>query len=569
MLTDNSKIPKGILAILQAKGISNTESINKFLFPKLSDLPDPFRMKGMKKATALIGKYLKNNSPILIWGDYDVDGTTGTALLVNFFKAIGIDVQYHIPNRMTEGYGLNTDYFTAEKNFFSNTPSLVITVDCGISDGKTIAEIQHTFPNIEFIVSDHHTLPCSDLPGCITLNPSDSSCGFHSENLAGVGVAFYLAAGIRSFLVKTGLFSEAAQKIQLKDFLAFVALGTVADMVKLTPTNRILVRAGFEALENTNFPGLQELLRCCDISDYKINSEEIAFLIGPLLNAPGRLGDSELSVKTMTAGDSKEAKKFCKMLLRINNERKDICNTSLDFTLTKLNPVEVEHDRCAIVQGDIHLGVAGIVASKLVELHKVPVIVLGIKKKNEINSEKTILSGSLRSIDGIDIVSILEKCSKYLIKFGGHDMAAGISLYSKDFQDFKKIFVKNLKREWLLKSHNRDNDCCEIRCSLDELYSSRILQYLKFLEPFGPGNDRPVFIDENATIISCRKVGGGGTHLQVSVRGKTANYKGIGFGFGELLPALQKDPYRKIIYSPTINRYRGTKSWQIRIIDII
>lgn len=549
--------------------MSNPEAINRFLFPKLSELPDPFKMKGMKKATTLIGKYLKKNHPILIWGDYDVDGTTGTALLINFFKAIDKDVQYHIPNRMTEGYGLNSEYFTSRQDFFLNSPSLVITVDCGISNGKTIAEIQQNFPDIEFIVSDHHTLPHSNLPECITLNPSDSSCGFHEEKLAGVGVAFYLAAGLRSFLIQTGLFSSKAKKIKLKDYLAFVALGTVADMVHLTRTNRILVRAGFEALENTKFPGLKELLRCCDIADYKINSEEIAFLFGPLLNAPGRLGDSDLSVQTLIADTPQKAGKLCRKLLKTNDERKELCTDSLESTLTLLNPLEVEQNRCAIVKGNIHLGVAGIVASKLVEHYKVPAVVLGVKEKNEGNLSKSILSGSLRSVDGIDVVSILEKCSHCLIKFGGHDMAAGISLYAEDFNDFKKIFIKELNRSWLLKSHNRVDITNNINCTVEELYSGTTLQYLKFLEPFGPGNERPVFIDKNATIHHCRKVGANGAHLQVAIRGKFGNFKGIGFGFGKLLPLLQKNPYGTIIYSPTINRYRGTKSWQIRIIDII
>ncbi|WP_228856881.1 DHH family phosphoesterase [Desulfomarina profundi] len=279
-------------------------------------------MKGMKKATTLIGKYLKKNHPILIWGDYDVDGTTGTALLINIFKAIDKDVHYHIPNRMTEGYGLNSEYFTTRQDFFLNSPFLVITVDCGISDGKTIAEIQQNFPDIEFIVSDHHTLPHSDLPECITLKPSDSSCGFHEEKLAGVGVAFYLAAGLRSFLIQTGLFSCKAKKIKLKDYLAFVALGTVADMVHLTRTNRILVRAGFEALENTKFPGLKELLRCCDIADSKINSEEIAFLIGPLLNAPGRLGTATFLFKPLLQTLHKRQVSYAENYLKLTTQEK-------------------------------------------------------------------------------------------------------------------------------------------------------------------------------------------------------------------------------------------------------
>jgi len=565
----NKNIPDVILEILQSKGISDPQAVNRFLFPKLSELPDPFKMKGMKEAVTLIGKYLEKDLSILIWGDYDVDGTTGTALLINFFKAIDKDVQYHIPNRITEGYGLNSEYFTNRHGRFSNTPSLVITVDCGISDGKTIAEIQKTFPNIEFIVSDHHTLPQSNLPACTTLNPSDSLCGFHNEKLAGVGVAFYLAAGLRSFLIETDLLAASAEKIKLKDFLAFVALGTVADMVQLTKTNRILVRAGFEALENTNFPGLKELLHCCNITDYKINSEEIGFLFGPLLNAPGRLGDSDLSVKTLTADTPRQAVKLCKSLLKINDQRKAICADSFDFALTFTNPLEVEHSRCAIVQGDIHLGVAGIVASKLVEYYKVPAVVLGLKTKNKNDPKKNILTGSLRSVDGIDLISILEKCSPCLIKFGGHTMAAGISLYSKDFKDFKQIFIKELSRAWLLKSHNACDYNNTINCTVDKLHSSKILSYLKLLEPFGPGNDRPVFIDENATILNCRKVGSDGAHLQVAIRGKFANFKGIGFGFGKLLSSLQKNPYRSITYSPTINRYRGTKSWQIRIIDII
>jgi single-stranded-DNA-specific exonuclease len=339
-------------------------------------------------------------------------------------------------------------------------------------------------------------------------------------------------------------------------------------MVELTHTNRILVRAGIEALENTTFPGLNELLKSCDITDKQINSEDIGFLLGPLLNAPGRLGDSHLSVKTLTANNSEEAKKFCKKLHHYNNERKGICLSSFESTLSELSSEEIKKSKCVIAQGNIHIGIAGIIASKFVDHFGFPAVVLGVKKENNKDPEKTILTGSLRSIEGINIVSILQKCSRFLVQFGGHEMAAGITLYRNNFSNFKQLFEKELSWAFLENKIKKGSKKNKIDCSIENLYDEKVLTFLKYLEPFGPGNERPLFFDEKATIVHSKKVGISGDHLQVAIRGKYSNFKGIGFGLGDLHSNIQKKPFCSILYSPTINRYRRTKSWQVRIIEI-
>jgi len=559
---DIPKIPPVILEILKNRGVEGSEDIERFLHPLLKDLPAPSLMKGMEEAVDLVVSYLMTGKQIIVWGDYDVDGTSGTALLVTFFKEIGRTVDWYIPNRLEEGYGLNIAWFHNQKRLRGNREFLLITVDCGISDADVIDQVQQIGGAV--IVTDHHNLPEKSLPDCVILNPSQEGCGFQHEHLAGVGVAFYLAAGIRGKLATKEKSKGSVKKIILKQFLAFVALGTVADVVKLSPTNRILVRGGIEALQDSPFPGINALFNSCEIENGKPGSEDIGFLLGPLINAAGRMGDSKTVVKLFTAETAIEAGGLAEKLVRLNTKRKSICANDFEEALGGLSKHKVKEEKCIVVAGAIHQGVAGIVASRLVDMFGVPSIVFG-KKKGP--AGESLLVGSARSVEGVSVVKALNNCWELLIKYGGHDMAAGATLLEDSYVDFTIAFKSAMGKMMSEKSGIVVNRKV-FYCSVEDLMREEYLTFFELLEPFGPGNELPVFIDKTVKIVDSKRVGKDMEHLQIAIRGKYANYKGIGFGLGNRRPEVQQNPERHLCYTPTRNRFRGRTSWQIRVIDI-
>ena len=558
----NKNIPPVYKEYLEARGIIGDEAACKFLHPALVDLPRPQLMKNLPAAAELAVEYLTAKKQIVIWGDYDVDGTTGTALLVNFFRELGTEVTWHIPDRLTEGYGLNSKWFLDRRSNSLSDDFLLITVDCGISNLQQIEIIKKIGGQV--IVTDHHRLPEESIPDCLVLNPSQPSCGFHGHHLAGVGVAFYLAAGIRAKLSAHGCGLDAADKINLKRYLAFVALGTIADVVDLTATNRILVRGGLEALLKPTFVGLQELLESCEISGGHITSEDIGYLLGPKINAAGRLGKSRIVVELLTIQDRKKAGKLAQQMTELNTERKKISNSNLETALTFVSAAMVQRDKCVIVKGDLHQGVAGIVASRLVDMFQVPTIVFA---KNTPADGQIFFTGSARSVEGVNIVGIFTQCAKWIKRYGGHEMAAGLTVTIDNILGFETDFTK-FARQAMQERRVAARKTYDIRCSTELIMDNVHLNCLRLLEPFGPGNPQPVFQDPAATIIDSRTVGSNSEHLQVTIRGKYTNFKGIGFSLGKHLDDVQKQPKRTMIYTPTMNRFRGSVNWQVRVISL-
>lgn len=558
----NKNIPPVYREYLKARGIVGDEAADKFLHPALADLPQPQLMKNLPAAAELAVEYLTAKKQIIIWGDYDVDGTTGTALLVNFFRELGTEVTWHIPDRLTEGYGLNSKWFLDRRSNSLSDDFLLITVDCGISNLQQIEIIKKIGGKV--IVTDHHSLPEDSIPDCLVLNPSQPTCGFHGHHLAGVGVAFYLAAGIRAKLSAHGVGLDTAVKVNLKRYLAFVALGTIADVVDLTATNRILVRGGLEALLEPQFVGLQELLESCEISGGHITSEDIGYLLGPKINAAGRLGKSKIVVELLTIQDRKRAGKLAQQMTKLNTERKEISSNNLEIALTSASTASVERDRCVIVKGDLHPGVAGIVASKLVDMFEVPAIVFA---ENTHTDGQVFFTGSARSVEGVNIVGILTQCAKWIKRFGGHEMAAGLTVTIDNIVGFETDFC-GFVRQAMQEKRAATRKTYDIRCSTELIMDNAHLHCLGLLEPFGPGNPQPIFQDPAATIIDSRTVGPNSEHLQVTIRGKYTNFKGIGFNLGKHLSDVQNQPKRNMTYTPTMNRFRGTVNWQVRVISL-
>jgi len=551
-------VPEPFKLFLIKRGLADDQQLFRFLFPHLNDLPHPEKMANLPEAANLVADYVIKQKAILIWGDYDVDGTTGTALLVNFLREFGAQVSWHIPNRFSEGYGLNIDWFRQGEGAKFPRDFLLITVDCGISNKDQIALLKSFGATV--IVTDHHRPPEDGLPDCLILNPSLPSCGFFGEQLAGAGVAFYLAAGIRKRLLPR----FPGKNLQLKDYLAFVALGTIADVVELSKTNRILVRAGMEALRATNFPGLRELLISSGLGEGEVLSEDISYLLGPKINAAGRLGDSDIAVTLLTERNPQAAKKLANRLSTLNEQRKSVSGEIFEKIIARLSTAAIEQDRCIIIEEISHQGVAGIIASKLVELFHVPTLIFA-KKSDSANVIDYV--GSARSPDGVDILMLLRGCKSFLKRCGGHEKAAGLTIESRDFLPFSKRFKQLAQEAWANRRARRPRTA-DIECSVESMLSEKYLAFFKNLEPFGPGNEAPVFRERQSCIIDAKTVGREMEHLQVNIRGKIGNFKGIGFGLGSRVDEIQKTPIRPMLYCPTINRYRGAISWQIRIIEI-
>ncbi len=562
------KLPPFIIELLEAQGIFTDKAREKFLYPKLADLPNPENMLNLFTGAELVSCYLENQLQIVVWGDYDVDGTTSTALLVHFFRQLGVEILWHIPNRLTDGYGLNVKWFRENISRFRSRKFLLITVDNGISSKEEIGEIQQM--GGEVIVTDHHAIPVKGLPDCIVINPEQKGCGFHKEKIAGVGLAFYLAIAIRSELKKRGVFSKA-NRINMKQFLAFVALGTVADMVNLTPTNRILVRGGLEELNNPKFAGISALLSAAGIESGDVGSEDIGFLLGPRINAAGRLGDSKIAVELLTAEHFDIAKKKAESLNAINDQRKRLTEADFELAQQQTSSYRTEQDKICIVYGDFHIGVAGIVASRLVDKYHVPAFVLA---KIGMEKGKAVFAGSGRSIAGINLVAAIEDSAGLLLRYGGHSMAAGVTLYKENIQQFiEKMgkFVNNLLITNEQKKGGAEiikNQSAQFFCPLDTVMSREYLHYFTLLEPFGVENPQPLFYDDKAVVSSIKAVGNQNQHINVTFRGRNRNHKGIGFNLGDCLDDIQEQHERKLVYSLTKNRFRGTVSWQVQIYSI-
>jgi single-stranded-DNA-specific exonuclease len=552
-----------IIHLLELRKISEEDEIERFLNPSLASLPDPSTMKDMDTAVSLVIKAIKSQADIVIWGDYDVDGITATCLLVKFFQKIGIHTRWNIPDRFSEGYGLNGKGIEDIRSDIQTDFPLLITVDCGISNHFEIQRAKKLGFNV--IVTDHHEPPDISVNADAVLNVKQEFCKFINKDLSGVGTAFYLAAGIRSQLNSEGYFRNGDDTPNLKQYLDLVAIGTIADMVPLSWVNRILVKAGFEILSVSPSKGLSALLRSSDIGSGTITSDDISFQIAPKINAAGRMGKVDSAMDLLLCDDENKARQLAKKLTDLNLKRKKICKDILESTLILKHSVLIFNDNCIILSGDFHQGVIGIVASQLVNKYNLPVILFTLDTSKP---GRTVLKGSGRSIPGVDLFGILRQSSQFLIKFGGHAMAAGMSLFAENLDLFKNRFSKILEKE-ISKKQKSDQFDIDAEFSIDQLFEDGVVEQLYKLEPFGVGNKRPVFSDSNACVYDCYSIGHNGHHLKLFFRCKYSNRQGMGFNLGHRKELLREhNTVRHVIYSPALNRYKNLDTWEVRLFDI-
>ena len=451
-------LPPLVAQVLINRGYRDAESARAFLHPQLRHLRDPFELPGMTAAVQRVLLAITGKERIVIYGDYDVDGITSSALLARVLRAAGAHVDNFLPHRMDEGYGLSADGLA--RCLKEYRPQLLIAVDCGTSSRDEIAELCRQ--GVDVIVLDHHEPP-AQLPECILVNPK---CVAGSEPLASVGVAFKLAHAL--------LKRQRDLAIDLREHLDLVAVGTVADLVPLTGENRILVRAGLERLSATSKAGLRALMNVCAVPA-RVTPYHIGFRLGPRLNAAGRLGDAMAALELLLTEDEGRAMELAEMLHAHNSERQQIEEGVTRDALAQVAAISGD-DVLVLNNPTWHIGVIGIVASRVMQAHYRPTVVIGEGGK-----------GSCRSIAGFSIVAALAQCADILVRFGGHEMAAGLSIEAGKIEELRRRLNAGVGQIDLERTLRVD-----AVARLEEL-DEALCAGLDLLEPCGQGNPTPVF----------------------------------------------------------------------------
>ena len=548
-IQDEFRVSKIIAKVMATRGLASSEQTTPFFNPDISLLHDPFLMKNMEKAVERIINAIKSHQPIMIFGDYDVDGTTAASLLFIGLKNLGAEVSTYIPNRETEGYGLSElGIDTAKKR----GAKLMITCDCGMND---VEHVEYATANdIEVIITDHHT-PGEMLPNAIAvLNPKQSDCNYPFKELCGGGVALKLL---------TGLVKELNLPFDLVyDLFDLAALGTSADLVPMIDENRIIVHHGLLVLRKSDRPGLRELLKIAGVDlDHEISVGQVVFNVAPRINAAGRLGDANRSVQLMTTKDRKFAKKVALNLDAENKRRRVIQSQVVEEAMLKVNAeVDLKNDS-AIVLGskNWHAGVVGIAASKLKESFHRPTIIIGFDAEG--NGK-----GSARSISKLNMVEALKASREHLENYGGHPMAAGLAIHSNHFEDFRLEFLKKANQE-LSKEDLEPTIYLEGEICLADI-NTRFMTFLEKLSPFGPKNMRPKFATTQLEIDGIPKIIGNGDHIRFKVKSGQKSFPVIGFNLAHKYQDLINGNPIDIAFVIEINRWRGQETIQLNARDI-
>ena len=537
-LSKQTSISKVLAQVLVNRGMNNEDLIKEFLDPSLSKIHDPFLMPDMSTAVERIKMAVDRNETVFIHGDYDADGVTATALLVSAFKKIGLKTSYHIPNRMTEGYGLSNKGIQNAKQFGAG---LIITVDCGISSGEEV--LAATSMGMDVIITDHHEPPEKLPAACAIIDPHRTDSQYPFRQLAGVGVAFKL---VQALIQK-----EYIQDMSLEDCLDLVALGTVADSVPLVDENRIFVTHGLKAI--TGEPCRTGIKAIKDVSG--MGSEKpgtLSYTLIPRINAAGRLDDAGVVVELFLTGDEAKAKGIALLLDEHNRKRQRIQREVLQSALDMINPDQIE-SAIVLSSADWHPGVVGIVASRLVDMFYRPVFLFSIKD--------SVAKGSARSIPPLHLYEAISESSEHLLNYGGHRQAAGLRLLEENLPAFKQkinaIVSKKLKPEDMIPLLEIDASIKFSDINFD------LIRELSLLEPYGESNKPPVFGSKDIQIVNHRIVGN--NHLKMQLKQESINMDTIGFNMGKELSSIEESSSIDIVFKPNINEWNGMKSLQCNL----
>ena len=536
-----------IARVLANRNILNPNLARPFFTPNLDMLHNPYLMQDMDKAVERVLKNIKSGKPIMVFGDYDVDGTTGAAALYLAFQKFGADVTYYIPDREKEGYGLSYHGIEVAKDIGID---LIITCDCGIN-----AFVQVDFANeqnIDLIITDHHTTD-TELPKAhAILNPKREDCEYPFKGLCGGGVAFKLITAIGNKL-----------NIPLTDYeeiIPLITLGIAADVVPIKDENRVLVHHGLNILKNLEKPGLKTLLELAGLKG-QVSVGQLVFSIAPRINAAGRLGDANRAVELLVTDDQDKARLLAKELDNENKRRQMIQQAVVDEALLKVNAEADLKNENALVLANAgwHPGVVGIVASKIKEEFNRPTIIIALENGSG--------KGSARSVAGFDLYEALTACKTHLDGYGGHPMAAGLTLSNQKLEDFKKAFI-DFANERLTKENLQATLTLDSEMALQDI-TPRFMEFLDKLSPYGPGNMRPKFAIRNVEIAGVPKViGKTGEHIRFKIKQGLKSYPAVGFGLSNKYEMLITGQPVDIACVVETNEWQGNTSIQMNVRDI-
>jgi len=548
-------LPEIVSRLLVARGFTEPAAVDKHLQPDLMALHDPGRLPGMAAATKRLVDAVHDGETILIHGDYDVDGVTGTSLLVRLFRRLGADVHWHIPNRFTDGYAFGPHSVAKARQVGA---AVVVSVDNGTSSRETIAELlEH---GIDTVVTDHHEPPLGELPPAIAIvNPKLHDSEYPFRELCGGAVAFKLAWGIAQ------QFSGGTRvRDDLRDFLidamAYVAIATVCDVVPLIDENRILTRFGLQALAATQHPGLLALLDVAGIKGRRLAGDDVGFQIGPRLNASGRLGTAETAVALLMSDDPAEARELALKLDELNQERKRIEGLVLEEALAQAEQFDdVERWPVLLVAGQgWHTGVVGIVAARLVDRYARPAIVIGLDGEGG--------RGSARSVDGVSVLELMHAGKDFMPKYGGHAAAAGMDVAAADVDALREA-INSHAREVLADGLPVPPVTIDGEIGFGEM-NHELMRHVDRLEPFGERNEAPVFLSRDLRLASPpRVVGADRTHLILQLRSGDHVLKGMAFKMANRVPELSMGTPIDLVYTPRWNTFRGETNLEVLVHD--
>ncbi|MEA3345904.1 MAG: single-stranded-DNA-specific exonuclease RecJ [Chloroflexota bacterium] len=539
--------PSPLLAqLLYNRGITDPGAARSFL--QGGELEsNPFRMKGVARAVTRLRRAIRDDEPIAVFGDFDVDGVTATALLVQTLHALGAQVQPYIPHRVEEGYGLQLE---ALRNLYRQGVRVLVTVDCGI---RAAPQIEQARRGLDIIVTDHHHLGPELPPALAVINPRQPDCPYPFEELAGVGVAFQLARALLRANARTPLGGPVA--LQEEDLLDLVALGTVADIVPLTDENRTLAKGGLERLNEPQRAGLQALMSQAGVQPGEVTANSISFILGPRLNAAGRLDTAMLSYQLLTSPSLEEAKALAERLEVINRERRRLTEDMLEQAREQVVAKPLPPLLFAAHES-FHPGVVGLVASRLVEEFYRPAVVVGLNEG--------LSRGSARSILEFHITRAFDECEHLLERHGGHRMAGGFTIRNKNLPAFREQLLTIAQREL------KDVDLVpkldiDLEVELREMdWATQAL--VEKMEPCGEGNPPPLFLSRKVQLRRARAVGKEGRHLKMLLSDGRAVWGGIGFGLGNWAGRL--DDRVDVVYTIEVNVWNGERRLQLNVQDL-
>ena len=528
--------------IMWNRGLQTAEAARAFLHPEDEPYCDPFLMMDMERAAHRILEAIHAGEQIVVYGDYDVDGMTSTTLLMKNLRALGGTVSYYIPNRFTEGYGLNG---AALRQIAADGCGLLVTVDCGISSADVVAQMDGA---MDIIITDHHLPGAALPPAYAVINPHRADCPYPFKELAGVGVAFKLVQALW----------QLEEERLYADDLDIVALGTVADLVPLVGENRKLVQAGLLRMTERPSPGIAALVRVSGCEGKAINTGMVGFQLAPRLNAAGRIETARRGVELLTAEDAHAADRIAAELNALNTERRDLEQDILTEAESMLGGFTPDVPAIVVAGEDWNVGVIGIVASRLVEKYYRPSIVL--------TRQGDVYKGSCRSIAGLHMYDALAACRDTLIQFGGHAMAAGLTLECNRVEDFRCAFANYVN------THLNYEDFTP-KISIEALvapadWTIPMVEEIALLEPYGMGNPRPIFGVRDVRPRTAAAIGADGKHLRMEVGTREKRVAALYWNYGELAELVTEEA-SDLAYTPSINEWQGMRSVQCMVDSVM